>query len=682
MRGRLVRKISLHVVLIVLFFSSTTAYPSAGQAPDRSNESDQDWSLVDGPTAPGGVVDDLVEAPQSPDTLFALFQGRAGERLFRSMDASLTWQQVYTFTAQVDHLSVTPAISTTLFAGGQDGAFRSIDGGLSWTHVYTLGEALAVAVNDVVFATGKVSAGNSCNTYAVSRSSNNGDDWQTSLLDCIGGITQLVIDPTDSETIYAAGYITETLPRFGIPVPNTRIWRSLDGGQTFKTLLNDAVPHYGEPTSLVVDPQTPQRLYLSISGIMISDDYGDSWQTVSDVPPYSFKMIINAESLYAIQTDIQDEAHVYRSQDQGHTWWTAARSLPNQVNAIAANPDYPDRVYVGMGGYGIFRSDTQGGDWQEHNIGIQSPAGISCLAVAQSDPKTIYAGSYRPRGGLFDSHDGGLTWQYILTDTKVFAVAVSPSDPELVFAADSNGLLRSEHGQGWTRIYMGDLVFSISLPPSGSEGLYIAGSLTYGPGAYVARFLGQINGAWSWRVSSPIGDAFQIQKVLLDPVHPGRVYVGAMTYDHGGAVYKLENDQSPWQTVLENADAEVIDLLIDPRQPGSIFAATYDGMYVSQDEGKTWVLRDAGFPTNSAANHLAMDELGTLYTGTYSTGVYRWDSSQARWIQDGLTGQRVYALAFWPGSPPALLAGNAAGLWKRLLPIVQKIWMPVIISQN
>jgi hypothetical protein len=134
--------------------------------------------------------------------------------------------------------------------------------------------------------------------------------------------------------------------------------------------------------------------------------------------------------------------------------------------------------------------------------------------------------------------------------------------------------------------------------------------------------------------------------------------------------------------VVDNVDLEVIDILIDPAKPGVMYAGTYYGVYVTQDEVKTWVLRDAGFPKNSAANRLALDELETLYTGTYSTGVYRWDSSQARWVQDGLTGQKVNALAFMPGNPSALLAGNEAGLWKRLLPTVQKIWMPLIISQN
>jgi photosystem II stability/assembly factor-like uncharacterized protein len=678
-----IRKISLNLLLIVLLSSLSTTYRSAGQAPDPISQSEQNWTLLDGPAAPGGIVDDLVETPQSLGTLYALFRDRSGERLFRSLDASLTWQQVYTFTAQVNHLSVAPAISTTLFAGGQEGTFRSINGGLSWVQVNVLGEALAVAPDAAVFTTGKISAGDSCNTYAVARSSNNGDDWQTSLLDCIGGITQLEIDPTNSETIYAAGYITETEPRFGTPISVTRLWRSQDGGQTFTTLLNDGISHYGKPTSLVIDPQSPQRLYLSSSGVMSSNDYGENWQTISDIPPNSYKLMKNGDSLYAMQTNtFNNHASVYRSQDEGHTWWKATRELPSQVNAIAANPAQPDRVYVGMGGFGIFLSDTQGGDWQERNVGIQSPAGISCLAVAQSDPNTIYAGSYEPRGGLFGSYDGGLTWQYILTDTKVLSVAVSPSDAGLVFAGDMDGLLRSENGQGWTRIYSGDPVYSISLPITGSVGLYIAGNRSYGLGAYAARFLGLVYGAWGWSYSSPIGDAFQIQKVLLDPDHPGRVYVGAMTNSHGGAIYKRENGQDIWQTVLENADAEVIDLLIDPRHPGTIYASTYDGVYVSQDEGTTWVTRNSGFPVGSAANRLALDELGTLYTATYYTGVYRWDSGQAWWIQDGLAGQPVKALAFWPGSPPALLAGNETGLWKRELPTIQNTWMPVIISQG
>ncbi len=590
------RKLSICILLIVSLFSLITAVPTVGQTPDHGLPSKQDWILLDGPVAPGGVVDDLALSSSSPNTVYALFPGRAGERLFRSNNASLNWQQVYTFTARVNRLSVTPVISTTLFTGGQDGTFRSINGGLSWTQVYTLGEALAVAPSGVVYATGKLSADDFYNTYAIARSSNNGADWQTSILDYVGGITRLAVDPTNSDIIYAAGYITGTLPRFGLPISVTRLWRSQDGGKTFTVLLDSGEPYYGKPTSLVVDPQFPARLYLSSAGIMISNDRGETWQMAGDIPIYPYKMIQNGNTLYALQTDTPDDARVFRSQDQGHTWWEAVHHLPNQVNAVAASLAHPDRIYVGMNGYGIFRSDTQGGDWQERNVDIQSPAGISCLAVAASDPSTIYAGSYEPRGGLFGSHDGGLTWQYVLTDTKVLATAVSPSDPELVFAGDMDGLLRSEGGQGWTRIYSGDYVYSISLPYAGSEGLYIAGNRKYGLGAYAASFIGQRNGAWTWSVSLDIGDAFQIQKVLLDPYHPGRVYVGAMTNSHGGAIYKLENGQASWQNVLSDADGEVIDLLFDLLWPNTMYAGTYDGVYVSKDEGKTWDLRELVLP--------------------------------------------------------------------------------------
>ena len=679
----MIRKISLSLLLIVLLSSLSTAYRSAGQSPDRVSQPEQNWTLLDGPTALGGIVDDLVETPQSPDTLYGLFQGRTGERFFRSLDASLTWQQVYTFTSQVNHLSVTPTITSTLFAAGQDGTFRSYDSGLSWAQVYTLGEALAVAPNDIVYATGIISAGDLCNTYAVARSSNNGDDWQTSLLDCIGGITQLVIDPTNSETIYAAGYITETDQRLGTPFPVTRLWRSQDGGQTFITLLNDGISHYGRPTSLVVDPQSPQRLYLSSSGVMISNDYGESWQTVSDVPPNSYKLMKNGDSLYAMQTNtFNNYASVYRSQDQGRTWWELTRKLPSQVNAIAANPAQPDRVTLGWVALefssATHKVATGGSKMSESSLLLAFPAWRLLKAIRIR----YMLGLYEPRGGLFGSHDGGLTWQYILTDTKVLSVAVSPSDAGLVFAGDMDGLLRSENGQSWVRIYSGDPVYSISLPITGSVGLYIAGNRSYGLGAYAARLLGLIDGAWWWCISISIGDAFQIQKVLLDPDHPGRVYVGALTKSMVGAIYTRENVQDLWQTVLDNADSEVIDLLIDPRRSGTMYAGTYDGVYVSQDEGKIWVIRNSGFPVGSAANRLALDELGTLYTGTYYTGVYRWDFAQARWIQDGLVGQPVKALTFWPGSPSALLAGNEAGLWKRELPTIQNIWMPVVISQS
>ena len=685
MAVRKVWKIAISLFLFAMILPVSNIQATAGHSPELANSSETIWTLLDGPNAPGGVVDDLIETQNSLHKLYALLQGRYGERLFSSADGGLTWQQIYTFSIQVNRLAIAKDSSTTLFIAGQDGTFRSTDSGQSWNQVSSLGEALAVTTNGIIFVTGKVSSENTCSTYTLAHSSDNGNDWQTSSLECIGGITQLVIDPSDTNTLYVAGYVNINNPRFGT-FKSPQIWRSQDGGQTFTPLFNTSQLSSSSPTSstsngfplsLIVDPQSPERLYFSFDGIMISIDHGTSWQTVNDVPFETFTLFMNANDLYALQTNTYGQkADVYRSQDQGKTWWKAAQSLPDEVNAIAASPDRPEQVYAGTGGYGIFVSNSHGGDWHEQNSGIQSPVGITCLAIAQSDPNTLYAGSTEPRGGLFVSHDGGSNWQEILSDINVRSVAVSPSDPELIFAGDNNGLLRSVDGGEWIRIFMGNPVFSISLPYFGSEGLVIAGNLTYGSGAYVARLLPPINGAWSWMIYTNIGDAFQIQKVLLDPDHPGQVYVGAMAYS-GGAIYKLDNDVSGWQPIF-NGGEEVIDILISPGKPRMIYAGTYVGVFVSQDEGKTWTERSLGFPQNGAADRQALDGLGTLYTGTYYSGVFRWDLSQGRWIQDGLDGQHVNALALWPGNPPALLAGNEAGLWKRELPVIQKIWFPSI----
>jgi hypothetical protein len=69
-----VRKISFILLLVVLLSSLVTASQSAGQAPDQASQSEGNWTLLDAPTAPGGIVDELVEAPGSADTLYALLQ--------------------------------------------------------------------------------------------------------------------------------------------------------------------------------------------------------------------------------------------------------------------------------------------------------------------------------------------------------------------------------------------------------------------------------------------------------------------------------------------------------------------------------------------------------------------------------------------------------------------------------
>src|SRR5207249_7216638 len=101
----------------------------------------------------------------------------------------------------------------------------------------------------------------------------------------------------------------------------------------------------------------------------------------------------------------------------------------------------------------LFRSVNNGGVWRSRDYGRswtplfddQPTGSIGAIAIAPSDPRTIYVGSgeglQRPDlsvgDGIYKSSDGGATWRHLgLEDAQqIPAIIVDPRDPNRVFAA-------------------------------------------------------------------------------------------------------------------------------------------------------------------------------------------------------------------------------------------------------
>ena len=131
----------------------------------------------------------------------------------------------------------------------------------------------------------------------------------------------------------------------------------------------------------------------------------------------------------------------------------------------------PNRFYFGAVGGGVWRSDNAGRTW-EPIFDAQPVASIGAIAVAPSDPNVVYVGSGEADmrsdisygNGMYKSVDGGKTWTRIgLADTRqIGQVVVDPHDPNVVFVAalghaygpnKERGLFRSKDGgKSWTAV--------------------------------------------------------------------------------------------------------------------------------------------------------------------------------------------------------------------------------------
>ena len=144
---------------------------------------------------------------------------------------------------------------------------------------------------------------------------------------------------------------------------------------------------------------------------------------------------------------------VWKTEDYGHTWTPIFDEQPTgSVGSIAVAPSDPLTIYVGSGeglhrpdlsiGDGVYRSRDGGRTWRR--LGLRDAQQIPAIAVDPRDPRRVFVAAaghpYGPNAerGIFRSLDGGDTFEKVLykdEDTGGADVVIDPRNPRIVYAA-------------------------------------------------------------------------------------------------------------------------------------------------------------------------------------------------------------------------------------------------------
>lgn len=231
-----------------------------------------------------------------------------------------------------------------------------------------------------------------------------------------GDFHALAFDPSDARIAY-----------FG---HHNGVLRTDDGGKTWRPLVER--PNF-DAMSVGISAADAQRLYLAGHDVLqVSRDGGATWQAVAHNLPgtdlHGFAVSpADPDRLYALVVG----SGAFRSADGGRTWESLGNGLPGEVTALASAGGTPDLLYASSGRLGVLRSDDGGRNWSRTTT-VPGSRGVLALAVDPADRQTIYAGTEE---GLSKSTDGGRSWSALSFPARtVMAIAVSPSDPNVVLA--------------------------------------------------------------------------------------------------------------------------------------------------------------------------------------------------------------------------------------------------------
>jgi photosystem II stability/assembly factor-like uncharacterized protein len=306
---------------------------------------------------------------------------------------------------------------------------------------------------------------------------------------------------------------------------------------------------------------------------------------------------------------------------EGLKWRLIGPFRGGRVVAVAGVPGDSTTFYFGAVDGGIWKTTDAGVVWTPISDSLPVSS-IGALAVAPSNPKTIYAGTgesdirsdLASGRGIYKSVDGGRTWSSLgLEDTRqISRIVVDPQNPDIVYVGAlghaygpslERGVYKSiDGGRHWSRVLdqgaeigISDLALCFGKPQllfAGTWHTHRPPWSTYAPidgpggGLYRSQDAGKtwirINGH-----GLPDGDWGRVGIDVAPDGH--RVY--ALIQAKKSALYRSDDGGNTW--VLENADPRLTSrawyfnsVTIDPQNPDVIYIPNV-ALYRSEDGGKT-----------------------------------------------------------------------------------------------
>jgi photosystem II stability/assembly factor-like uncharacterized protein len=531
---------------------------------------------------------------------------------------------------------------TYYFGAVAGGVWKTTDGGSNWTPLFdkeaisSIG-AIAVAPSDhnvLYVGTGEAAVrGNISYGAGIYKSVDAGKTWKNIGLKDTRHIGALIVHPKDADIVLVAALGHA----FG-PNQERGIFRTTDGGTTWTKVLSKDQDTGG--IDVVFDPHNPSVVFAALwqarrqpwffssggpgSGLYRSEDGGATWKWLkSDGLPEGILgrigvSVSGADSNRIYAMIEAKEGGLFRSEDGGTKWARVNedgrfRQRAWYFSKIYADPKAPDTVYVLN--TGLFRS-------------VDGGKSFTLLPARHGDHHGLWIDPDNPQrianandGGASISTDGGKTWttQNNQPTAQFYHVAVDNAFPYHLYGAQQDNsnvgiASRTDSGvigaQDWFQAGGGECGFVIPDPRdwriiySNSEG-YLTRYDKNKEHSHDASVLPLDN---SGHGAVDLAHRFQwISPLLLSPHDPDTIYTAAecvfKSTDQGNSWTQISgdltrNDKSKQQpsggpvtndiTSVEYYDT-IFALTESPLKKGMLWAGTDDGLvHVTMDGGQHW----------------------------------------------------------------------------------------------
>ena len=542
----------------------------------------------------GGRVASATGVPGRPNEFY---MGAVNGGVWKSIDAGRVWTPIFDAVpmASIGAIAVAPSAPNTVYVGSGestlrdstgfgDGMYKSTDAGRSWTHIgladtQHIGKIAVDPRNPNILFVAAIGHLYAANTErGLFRSRDGGRSW-TKVLgkgDDVGAV-EVVIDPSNSQVVYAGLWNTRRPPWFTYAPtngPGGGIYKSTDGGTTW-TQLSHGLPQSGiGRTGIAVAPSNPRRVYAVVDCLLPDP--------------------------------------------------SAPASVPTTAPATASQPA-PTPAMLG----GFFRSDDAGATWTRLSSDALLWGRGWYFSKVTVDPKNADV-VYVPNVNVNRSMDGGHSWVVLRGSPggdDYHQAWVSPDDSRTMIVASDQGAIVTRNAMDdaravtWSSWLNQPTAQLYHISVDHRTPYWVTGA-QQDSGAVAVRSRGKFAEV-SIRDWEPIGAGGESGFTAGDPLNPGVVYGGT-----GGRYDLSTNTAIPGTTAPKSPEKERADwtqpLVVSKADPRVVFYAN-QFLFRTTDGARSWkqvspdlTRPDAGIPaTLDATTAAAVDrngKRGVIYT--------------------------------------------------------------------
>ncbi|MDA3942641.1 MAG: glycosyl hydrolase [Bacteroidetes bacterium] len=658
-----------------------------------------------GPALMSGRIADIVIHPEDENTWYVAV-GSGG--IWKTTNSGTTWAAIFEEQGaySMGCLALDPSNPEVIWAGtGEnvggrhvgygDGIYRSADGGKSWKNKGLKNSEhlskIIIHPNDpnTLWVAAQGPLWSKGGERGVFKTTDGGASWKQVLGDQEWtGATDLVIDPRHPDRLYAATWQRHrTIAAYMGGGPNTAIYRSEDGGESWEKLSSGLPKGNMGKIGLAISPQEPDVVYAAIEldrrsgGIFRSENRGAHWQKMSDevaggtgphyyqelyASPHQFDKIMLMDVRLQVSDDggktfkpmhhrnvhVDNHAIAFRKSDPDYVLlgndgglyesfdkmahWQFVANLPvTQFYKVAVDDDLPFYNVYG----GTQDNNTQGGPSRTDNIhGIRNADWQIILggdghqpATEPGNPDILYAQWQQGNLMRYDRKTGEIV--YIKPQPGIDEVPerynwdapilVSPHDPKRLYFASQRVWKSEDRGDSWEAI---------------------SGDLTRNQERVQLPLMDQ-NWGWDapWDMYA-MSDYNSITSLSESPLKAGLIYAGTddgllqVTEDGGLNWRKIEVGSLPGlpkTAFVNDIKADLIDenkvyVVLDNHKFGDFEPYAY----VSHDKGNSWKSISAGLPERTLLWRIVQDHIKPelLFMAT-EFGIYFTPDAGQHWVQ-------------------------------------------------